>query len=177
MDAILLLHALPLKPRLYFLGSREAVARRPLNRLAISLFGGLVPVATAGQLNREALEVALAILNAGASLGVFPEGAELDQLPDNRLGPIKRGVAFLALHSGRRILPVGLPNTRELWRGRSLKLVIGAPLSAPTSGTPREREVSLVGDLTRSLEALQPPDGPGLPYEARQWRWLSHLVG
>ena len=122
MDAFLLFHALPPEPRLYFLGSREAVARRPLNRaLAIDIFGGMVPVATEGQLNREALEVALAILADGASLGIFPEGADLPNLRIDGLGTDQTWVAFLALRSGRRVLPVGLPNSRELWRGRSLE--------------------------------------------------------
>ena len=177
MDAFLLFHALPIEPRLYFLGSREAVARRPLSRLAIDLFGGMVPVATEGQLNREALEIALAILADGASLGIFPEGADLPNLPDDRLGPIKRGVAFLALRSGRRVLPVGLPNSRELWRGRSLEISIGPPLQLPTDGNSREREATLVTDLVQALERLRPPAGIAPPLQARQWRWLSHLVG
>ena len=177
MDAFLLFHALPIEPRLYFLGSREAVARRPLSRLAIDLFGGMVPVATAGQLNREALEVALAILADGASLGIFPEGADLASLPDDRLAPIKRGVAFLALRSGRRVLPVGLPNSRELWRGRSLEISIGPPLQPPTDGNSREREAALVANLVQALERLRPPARTAPPPQARQWRWLSHLVG
>jgi 1-acyl-sn-glycerol-3-phosphate acyltransferase len=177
MDAFLLLHALPSEPRLYFLGSREAVARRPLNRALIDIFGGMVPVSTEGQLNREALEVALAILADGASLGIFPEGADLPNMPDDRLAPIKRGVAFLALRSGRRVLPIGLPNSRELWRGRSLEIQVGPPLEVPTDGDSRQREATLVASLVAALEALRPPAAPAPPLESRRWRWLSHLVG
>ena len=177
MDAFLIMHALPAFPRIYFVGSHEAVANRWINRLAVFGFGGLVPVATAGQLNREALETALAILAAGASLGIFPEGWDIGGLPPDRVMPIKRGVGFLAVRSGRRVLPVGIAGTGELWRGKTLRLRIGQPLSPPPEGSNREREAALAAELEQMLNALRPPLPPEPADQRKSWRWLTHLVG
>jgi 1-acyl-sn-glycerol-3-phosphate acyltransferase len=177
MDAFVLLHALPGYPRIYFLGSREAVAGRWINRVLVSRMGGLVPVATGGQLNREALATALEILAAGASLGIFPEGWDIGGLPPDRVMPLKRGVGFLALRSGRRVLPVALAATQEHWRSKTLRVRIGRPLSPPTEGTTRERETVLAAELERTLNTLQPPSPPEPADGRKPWRWLTNLVG
>lgn len=177
MDAFLIMQAMPPFPRIYFLGSREAVASRWINRVLVANFGGLVPVATSGQLNREALETALAILASGASLGIFPEGWEIGDLPADRVMPIKRGVGFLAVRSGRRVLPVAITGTKELWRGKTLRLQIGPPLAPPTEGATREREIALAAELERTLITLQPPPAAEPAAGRKRWRWLTHLVG
>src|SRR5687768_4472676 len=66
LDPFLVVLALPRRPRIYYLGSREAVFNTWWKRLVLGAFGGVVPVSSIGGLNREALNTALGVLESGA---------------------------------------------------------------------------------------------------------------
>ena len=176
IDPFLIVMALPAAPRVYFLGSAEGMFNRWWKRLVIVLLGGVVPVSTSGQLNREALQTALDVLVADNHLGLFPEGWGQEHQPPDEIQPIQRGVAFLAARSGRRILPVALAGTRELWRGKTLRLCVGAPLDGLPPKPERADEQALVERLGASLRSLQPPLPPEPPDGRKPWPWLTRLL-
>lgn len=178
LDSFLIIMALPSSPRVYYLGSAQAMFNRWWKRAILGLMGGVVPVSSLGQLNREGLETSLAILDGGGSLGVFPEGwGHLDDDP-TQIGEFKRGVAFLSQRSGRRVLPVGLAGTQELWRGKKLVLQVGPPLDALAPEADRREQQAFTERLRSAIQAIAPP----LPVESagddkRVWQWLTKLLG
>jgi 1-acyl-sn-glycerol-3-phosphate acyltransferase len=174
IDPFLLLLALPPLPRLYFIGATGTPGDRWWKRAAIQLAGGSVPVTTTGHLNRDALELSLAILENGNRVGIFPEG--WGEKPTPEILPLKRGVAFLSEHSGRRVLPVGLSGTLELWRGATLRVRIAPPLDVLSPGADRNEEQDFVDRLRGVLVEIVPPQPPQPPSGKKPWRWLTHLI-
>ncbi|TYB49600.1 lysophospholipid acyltransferase family protein [Actinomadura chibensis] len=58
-----------------------------------------------------ALERMAAFLDAGGGIAIYPEGS---RSPDGRLYLGRRGVAWLALKSGAKVVPVALGNTDQI---------------------------------------------------------------
>jgi 1-acyl-sn-glycerol-3-phosphate acyltransferase len=174
IDPFLLLLALPALPRLYFIAAADTAGARWWKRLLVEIAGGMVPVRTGGQLNREGLALSLAILERGNRVGIFPEGWGEKPTPD--ILPLKRGVAFLSEHSGRRVLPVGLAGTLELWRGCTLRVRIAPPLPPLTAGADRTAEQAFVERLREVLVAITPTPPPAPPSGRKPWRWLTRLI-
>jgi 1-acyl-sn-glycerol-3-phosphate acyltransferase len=82
-----------------------------------------------GRADREALEMALALLNDGKVVTLFGEG---DMFHRSDPAPFHTGVAFLAVHSGAPVVPVAIAGAERLWRdGRlhrpRITVVAGAP--------------------------------------------------
>jgi hypothetical protein len=82
----------------------------------------------------------------------------------------------LAERSQRRVLPVGLAGTQELWRGKTLRLRIGAPLDPPPLGAPRAEEQAFADRLTAALVAVLPPLPLGSANGKKPWPWLTRLL-
>ena len=173
IDPLLVLIALPTLPRPYFLSAAGVRSDRWWRRLALRLVGGMAPVERTGHLNREGLELALAILAHGNRVGIFPEGWVGTRDPD--IQPLKRGVAFLSQHSGCRVLPVSLAGTTELWRGKTLRVGIAPPLPALAPGASRVEEQAYVDRLQTTLQEVLPAPPPEPVNGKKPWRWLTHL--
>jgi 1-acyl-sn-glycerol-3-phosphate acyltransferase len=176
IDAFVLLMALPAEPRLWFLGSADAMFGSWWRRAPLLIAGGVVPIDTHGGLNRAALETCVAILVAGNRLAVFPEGwGHMDASP-TALEPFKRGVAFLSQHSGRRVVPAGLAGTNEIWRGKTLRVEFGSPLPALPSGAGRAAEDAWTAELQAAVAAILPPLPPEPADGRKPWPWLNELL-
>lgn len=176
IDPFLIVMAMPSNPRVYFLGSAEGMFDKWWKRGVLTVLGGVIPVSTEGNLNRQGLETSLAILKADRRLGLFPEGWNQEQQPPDQIQPIRRGVAFLAERSARRVLPVGLAGTQELWRGKTLRLQVGPPLDALHPDATRAEETAYAERLTAALRAVLPPL-PSEPADGRKpWPWLTRLL-
>jgi 1-acyl-sn-glycerol-3-phosphate acyltransferase len=119
---------------------------------------------------RASIRVAVGLLKGGSAIGIFPEDLTDPTPPDGTVRPLRRGVAFLARASHSPVVPIGVPDTRQLWRGRRLRFVVGEPLPIPTS---KAEEEALLVQLAERLEALRPRPEP-LPAK-RPWPWLSNL--
>jgi 1-acyl-sn-glycerol-3-phosphate acyltransferase len=174
IDPFLILQVLPPLPRTYFLAAADTSGNRWWKRILIDLAGGMVPVTTTGQLNRNGLELTLSILECGNRVGIFPEGwgAKLDP----EIMPLKRGVAFISQHSGRRVLPVALAGTTDLWRGKTLRMRIASPLDALAPGASRYEEQSYVDSLRAVLQDVVPRE-PAEPLDGKKpWRWLTRVL-
>lgn len=106
-----------------------------------------IPVERGGS-DAGAIESAAAALEAGAVVGIFPEGGV------RREGPWLRGAARLALATGAPLVPVRLLGTGEaLGRGKvgfpSLAVLIGTPIAVER----KEPTVDLARALTDRLQA------------------------
>ncbi len=175
IDGFLLIIALPAEPRLTFLAS-ETADDLWWRRIVIRLVGGFEPVSTTSALNREAIEAALRVLARGDRLGIFPEGwHHLEESP-REIGELRRGVAFIAQQSGRRVLPVALAGTQELWRGKTLRMHVAPPLAALAAGSDRAAEQAYVDRLREVLQEAQPPLPPEPSSGKKPWRWLTRFL-
>jgi 1-acyl-sn-glycerol-3-phosphate acyltransferase len=64
-----------------------------------------------GDRSRQALEIALEVLEQGSLLGIYPEGT---RSPDGRIYRGRTGVARLALAAGVPVIPVGVTGTDDV---------------------------------------------------------------
>jgi 1-acyl-sn-glycerol-3-phosphate acyltransferase len=92
--------------------AKSELFKGPLGWLFVRL--GAFPVRR-GQADADALATALAILQQGGLLVVFPEGTRVDE-PD-ALGSPHHGAGRLALESGAPIVPTAIRGTSHLWFG------------------------------------------------------------
>jgi len=83
-------------------------------RLTAFFFRGIgqVPVdRSGGAASQAAIDTAMAILNEGHILGIYPEGT---RSPDGHLYRGKTGVARMALEAGARVVPVAMIDTEKI---------------------------------------------------------------
>jgi 1-acyl-sn-glycerol-3-phosphate acyltransferase len=130
----------------YFFDRR---AKGALHALAF----GAVPVERT-KVNRRSAEVATDLLAGGWNLVIFPEGG---RSPDGWAQEFRGGAAYLAVRSGRPVVPVYLEGTRDVWpkgqrlpRPHKVTVTFGTPLS-PDPGEDARR---LAARIERAVAAL-----------------------
>jgi 1-acyl-sn-glycerol-3-phosphate acyltransferase len=187
IDAPLLVAALPLQPRIWYLGSGEATFKSHSREAFMRWLGGILPVYRGGTDIDVHVESARAVMAAGALFGIFPEGTRAGDPMTPR--EFRRGIGLIALRTGAPIVPVALAGTTELYRGRRIGLRILAPVTAlqladiPTAPEPgSSAELYAARAVTAALQALLTPDAEDLarwaddpPDAPRRWRWMSRL--
>ncbi len=96
---------------------------------------GAIPVRR-GEADRDALKAAKALLDAGESMIVFPEGT---RQVGHTVTELYDGAAWLAARSGARVIPIGIAGTGEslgansAWpRRTNVAMVVGEPMDPPT---------------------------------------------
>lgn len=165
VDPFLLLGWLPASPRVHFLGRRAAIYNRRWKRWVLALMGGIIPVES-GEIRHLSAAVR-GVLEHGGVAAIFPEGAV--GTTEGALQPLRRGVAHFAAESSVPVVVAGIGGTRELWRGKSIVILVGATVQ-PT-GT-LDRDMAAIEDALRA--ALPPcPESDGA---ARPWPWLTTLL-
>ena len=89
-----------------------------------------------GSSDREAIRIAINLLNKGNAIGLFLDGTRQS---NGRVNNPMAGAALLAAKSGSNLLPVAIVNSHRAW-GKSrwprlvpIHLRIGAPISPPRS--------------------------------------------
>ena len=174
VDGFLLMLALPALPRLTFLAS-ENVSDRLWKRVVVFVAGGFEAVSFTSVVNREALAAAQEVLRRGDRLGIFPEGWDHLDDPLREIGAFRRGIAFIAQQSGRRVLPVALAGAKPLWRGKTLRVQIGPPINPPPADADRAAQQAWSDELRATLENLIPPQPPEVPVGHRRWPWLTDV--
>lgn len=133
-----------------YLGKAE-LWRVPLLRLWLDNVEA-IPVER-GRSDALAIESAVAALEAGEVVGIFPEGGVA------REGPWLRGAARMALATGAPLLPVRLLETRKaLGRGQvgfpRLAALIGEPIAVERTSPTAELARELTDRLQAAVEAL-----------------------
>lgn len=188
IDAPLLVGAMPLEPRIWYIGSGPAAFRARWSEWLLRIIGGILPVYRGGVGVDVHVDAARAVLDSGAIFGIFPEGSRRGDPHEPEA--FRRGVGLIGLRTGAPIVPVILAGTAELYRGRRITFRVLPQTSAlelarvetpPSPGAPEELAAARVA--TAALQALMTPhvtelahacdDPPSVP---RRWRWLTSLV-
>lgn len=181
MDPFVVMHALPVEPRAWILGSGPSTFTAPWREWLARRVGGLLPVWRGGVGIDQHVASARAVLANGAVFVQMPEGTVSG--PPGRLGPMRTGWAIIAQRTDAPILPMAIAGTEELYLGRRLAshvlpptsvrelagLVADAPL--PDPGTRAELDLARVmtdrlaerlGPVVGALHlgTLDPPDHP-----------------
>jgi len=117
--------------------------------------------------DRSAQRFALATLEQGEALGLFPEGT---RSRDGRLAEGRAGAALLAMRTGVPIVPVGVAGTQHIFRDRRLiprrskvTIRIGPTFRLPVQADGFDRAALRAGTDTimRAIAALLPAEQRG----------------
>lgn len=121
---------------------------------------GAVPV-DRGTADREAIRLSQLILDRGEAYLVFPEGT---RRTGREVSEVFDGVAFLSGRTGAPIVPIGIAGTDTAMppdvrfpRRDHVVMVVGEPISAPTSGTgrvPRSELRRVTAQLQEQLQSV-----------------------
>jgi 1-acyl-sn-glycerol-3-phosphate acyltransferase len=118
MDPILVVHALPTEPRVWFLGSGPSTFTSRWRERLIHRLGGLLPVWRGGVGVDQHVASARAVVANGAVFAQMPEGTVSG--PPGRIGPFRVGWAIIAMRTGAPIVPFAMAGTEELYLGRRM---------------------------------------------------------
>ena len=165
MDPFLVVHALPVEPRAWFLGSAPSTFTTRWREVLIHRLGGLLPVWRGGIGADQHVASARAVIANGGVFAQMPEGTVSG--PAGRIGPFRVGWAVIALRTDAAIVPFAMAGTEELYLGRRMASRILPPTSPaallgsswdgelPVQGS--REELDLARRLTERLEALLGP--------------------
>jgi 1-acyl-sn-glycerol-3-phosphate acyltransferase len=191
MDPFVVMHALPVQPRAWFLGSAPSALTSRTREWLARTVGGLLPVWRGGLGIDAHIESAKAVIANGAVFVQMPEGTVSG--PPGRLGALRNGWAIIAMRTDAPILPLAMAGTEELYVGRrmasrvlrptTVRELAGLPAGAvlPEPGSKAELELArvmsahLADILGPVVEALYPAtiDPPGHPRRLRKrLTWL-----
>ncbi len=118
MDPFVVMHALPVEPRSWILGSGPSTFTAPWREWLAKRIGGLLPVWRGGVGIDAHVASARAVLDNGAVFVQMPEGTISG--PPGRLGTMRHGWAIIAQRTEARILPLAMAGTEELYVGRRM---------------------------------------------------------
>src|ERR687890_820412 len=146
---------------IYFVAKQE-LFKNPLMGWILNCLGAF-PIKR-GASDEESMDTALALLERGQAVVIFPEGT---RIRTGSLARPKRGVGRLALQSGKPVVPIAVTNSeraRSGWRIKPVKVHIrcGPPLTFPRVEKPSP---FLAGEVTERI----------WPCVELQWEWLGGL--
>ena len=147
---------------IYFVAKQELFANRFFGWFLNCM--GAFPIRR-GESDEDSLATALALLDRGEAVVIFPEGTR------QRTGPLrqpKRGVGRLALESGAPVVPIAIKGTeraRRGWRIRPVRVELrcGRPLAYPRV---KQAPAHLAAEVTARI----------WPCVELQWAWLGGPV-
>ncbi len=165
MDPFMVIHAIPVEPRAWFLGSAPSTFTSRWRERLIHRLGGLLPVWRGGVGVDQHVEAARAVVANGGVFVQMPEGTVSG--PPGRLGAFRTGWAVIALRTGVPIVPLAMAGTEELYLSRRMAsrvlpatsvralagLEPGAPLPAPDS----REELEVARRMSAALAAILGP--------------------
>lgn len=103
-----------------FMGKAELFSVKPLGRLFTTLGG--FPIHR-GKVDRQAIRMAIEIVDTGGCLVMFPEG---HRSKDGQLGDLMPGVASIAKKSRATVIPTAIVGKYRFWG--KLTIRFGAPI-------------------------------------------------
>ena len=122
MDPLVVLHALPTEPRVWFLGSAPSTFTSRWREWLIHRIGGLLPVWRGGLGIEQHVASARAVTANGGVFAQMPEGTVSG--PAGRIGAFRVGWALIALRTGAPIVPIAIAGTEELYIGKRMASLI-----------------------------------------------------
>jgi 1-acyl-sn-glycerol-3-phosphate acyltransferase len=165
MDPFVVVHALPVEPRAWFLGSAPSTFTARWREVLIHRLGGLLPVWRGGIGADQHVASAKAVVANGGVFVQMPEGTVSG--PPGRIGPFRFGWALIALRTRAPIVPIAIAGTEELYIGRRMASRVLPPTSVadllgpewdgtyPAEGT--RPELELARTLSAALAARLGP--------------------
>ena len=191
MDPFLIMHALPLEPRVWFLGSGPSAFSAKWRESLLHRVGGMLPVWRGGVGVEQHVSSAQAVLRNGGVFVLVPEGG-VSGAPDGSAA-FRVGSALIALRTGAPIVPLAVAGSHELYLGKRMATRILPPTSAhellgeswpstpPAEGS--RQELDLAHALTDRLAELFAPVIPELyagtvdpPTRPRRFTGLTWLL-
>jgi hypothetical protein len=118
MDPFVVVHALPVEPRAWFLGSAPSTFTARWREVLIHRLGGLLPVWRGGIGADQHVASAKAVVANGGVFVQMPEGT-VSGAP-GRIGPFRFGWALIAMRTRAPIVPIAIAGTEELYIGRRM---------------------------------------------------------
>lgn len=120
-----------------------------------------------GASDRVALRYGIEALEQGWIVGIAPEGGRSN---DGRMRAAKPGPAFLALHAGVPILPVGVTGTNHVsaglrqFRRVPVSVIFGPPFELPSQVAPSHKQhlSDCTDEIMCHIAALVPPELHGV---------------
>ncbi|MEO8570881.1 MAG: lysophospholipid acyltransferase family protein [Chloroflexota bacterium] len=191
MDPLVVIHALPVQPRVWFLGSGPSTFTTRWRERLIHRLGGLLPVWRGGIGIEQHVASARAVIGNGAVFAQMPEGTVSG--PPGRVGPFRAGWAVIALRTDAPIVPLAIAGTEELYIGRRLasrilpvtssRALAGLAPGDPFPAAGSREELALAHAMSDALAAILGPvveelhpwtmDSPGRPRRLRKrLTWL-----
>ena len=194
MDPFVVMHALPVEPRCWFLGSGPSTLTSRWRERFIHRLGGLLPVWRGGVGIDAHVRSAKAVVEAGGVFVQMPEGTVNG--PAGHLGPFRPGAGLIALRTGASIVPLAVAGTEELYIGRRMASRILAPTTArellgsewdgglPEPGSRAELDLARrltdalalrIGPVVEELypRTVDPPDHPRRMRRRLTWLFLG----
>jgi 1-acyl-sn-glycerol-3-phosphate acyltransferase len=191
MDPFVVLHAIPVQPRAWFLGSAPSTFTSRWRERLIHRLGGLLPVWRGGIGIEQHVASARAVIANGGVFVQMPEGTVSG--PAGRIGPFRSGWAVIALRTDAPIVPLAMAGTDELYLGRrmasrvlpvtSARALAGLPPDTPLPIEGSREELEVAGRMSDRLAGMLGPvvvelhartvDPPGHPRPLRRrLTWL-----
>ncbi len=165
MDPFVIIHAIPVEPRAWFLGSAPSTFTSRWRERFVHRLGGLLPVWRGGVGMAQHIESARAVLGNGGVFVQMPEGTVSG--PPGRLGPFRTGWAVIALQTDAPIVPLAMAGTDELYLGRrmssrvlpvtSARALAGLAAEVPLPAPGSREELELARTMSDSLASMLRP--------------------
>ncbi|MEA2519618.1 MAG: 1-acyl-sn-glycerol-3-phosphate acyltransferase, partial [Chloroflexota bacterium] len=127
MDPFVVVNALPVEPRAWFLGSGPSTFTSRWRERLVHRLGGLLPVWRGGIGADQHVASAQAVIANGGVFAQMPEGTVSG--PAGRIGPFRLGWAVIAMRTAAPIVPIAIAGTEELYVGRRMASRILPPTS------------------------------------------------
>jgi 1-acyl-sn-glycerol-3-phosphate acyltransferase len=191
IDPLIPLRALPIEPRVWFLGSAPTAFDKPWKERLLRKTGGILPVWRGGGVDVH-VRAAQGVMKEKAVLCLFIEGAIIG--PPDRVWPgVRGGSGLLALRTGAPVVRFVLAGTAELYRGKRIAAKILPPVSVaellgsewpgqpPAQDTRAELAMAklVARRIADHIDAELPPmlarvtDPPDKPH---RWKGLTRLM-
>ena len=165
MDPFVVLHALPVEPRAWFLGSGPSTFTSRWREALVHRLGGLLPVWRGGVGIEQHVRAAEAVIANGGVFVQMPEGTVNG--PPGRLGSFRPGAALIALRTAAPIVPIAIAGTGELYLGRrmasrvlpptSIRDLLGAGWDGELPAAGGREELALARQVSDALAARLEP--------------------
>ncbi len=159
-DPMILISAMPERPRVTWFGPREADFSRGFKNRVMAFFGGVIPFDPAKTTLTSATRAVRRVFDGGGVLGIFAEGR--NGFRETEVQPFEEGAIVFATMSGVPIVPCVISGTTHLWLGKRIDIRFGEPI--PTEGARGGvARTELTNRVRAAMAAMLPDREPGPP--------------